>query len=164
MTPSLHSDDQADDGSGGPPAVFPASGVLIGVDYGTRRVGIAISTPDRTIASPLDVLHRSDLEVEGCYFQDLCEEYRVVGLVVGLPVHLSGDEGEKAREARAFGKWLHDVTRLPVRFWDERFTTSIANDFMLEADLSRKKRKARVDKIAAQVMLQSFLESGGIDD
>ena len=80
-------------------------------------------------------------------------------LVVGLPVHmLSGEEGEKAREARAFGEWASDVTELPVAFHDERLTTASAELLLMEAGFSKQQRKARLDKLAAQIMLQSYLD------
>ena len=94
----------------------------------------------------------------GTYLRQLVEEYRVVGLVVGLPVHMSGDEGEKAREARAFGRWAAEATGLPVTWWDERYTTVIAEEALISAGLSKKKRKQRLDKLAAQIMLQAYLD------
>jgi len=138
---------------------LPAYGALLGLDYGTKRVGIAVSTPEQTIASPLEVYGRWNEEADAAHLSELVADYRVVGLVVGLPVHMSGDEGEKAKEARLFGRWAGKVTGLPVQFWDERFTTVMANDCLKEAHLSRNQRKARLDKVAAQIMLQSFLDT-----
>jgi len=83
-----------------------------------------------------------------------------VGLVVGLPLHSSGEESDKSREARAFARWLADLTKLPVVMWDERFTTSLAQDAMIGAKLNRQKRKERVDRVAAQMILQVFLDAG----
>lgn len=94
------------------------------------------------------------------YFQRLVAAERIVGLVVGLPLHMSGDESQKSREARAFGAWLAGVTGLPVGFWDERFTSSLAQDALLAAGLKRDKRKARVDRVAAQLILQAYLDAG----
>lgn len=144
------------------PSDFPTYGVLLGLDYGTRRIGIAVSTREQTISSPLWNYTRSVPEVDAHELKALADEYRAVGLVVGLPMHMSGDEGEKAKEAREFGSWAHEVTGLPVCFWDERHTTTMADDYLRQASLSRKKRKARLDKLAAQIILQGFLERGEI--
>ena len=87
-------------------------------------------------------------------------QQRAVGLVVGLPLHSGGEESDKSREARAFAVWLAEVTKLPAVMWDERFTTSLAQDAMIGAKLNRKKRKERVDRVAAQMILQAFLDAG----
>jgi putative Holliday junction resolvase len=84
----------------------------------------------------------------------------VTGIVVGLPVHGSGQEGQKAREARQFGAWLRAITHLPVTYWDERFTTLEAERHLLDAGLTKKRRQARLDKVAAQILLQSYLDAG----
>ena len=138
----------------------PSEGVLLGLDYGTKRIGVAVSTPEQTIASPLQTYSRCSKPADAAFLEDLATQYRAVGVVVGLPVHMSGDEGGKAREARAFGEWVGRVTGLPVQFWDERFTSSIAEDFLRDAEFSRKKRKQRRDKVAAQLILQSFIDAG----
>lgn len=138
---------------------FPSEGRLLGLDYGTRRVGVALSTREQNIASPLENYTRQGEQADADYFRRIIAEYGIVGVVVGLPVHLSGDEGEKAREARQFGAWIARVTDLPVIFWDERFTSAMAEDQLLDAGLTRKRRKERLDKLAAQIMLQSFLDA-----
>ncbi|MEX0702542.1 MAG: Holliday junction resolvase RuvX [Planctomycetales bacterium] len=138
---------------------FPASGRLLGLDYGTKRVGVAVSNPDQTIASPLETWQRQDPAQEERRLRSLVEEYRIVGLVVGLPVHMSGEEGQKAGEARAFGRHAAEVAGLPLRFWDERFTSSQADEHMLAADLTRKQRKGIRDRLAAQILLQHFLDA-----
>ncbi len=137
----------------------PSKGVLLGLDFGTRRVGVAVSTPEQTIACPLETYHRRDANADAAYLKRLVAQYRVVGVVVGLPVHMSGHEGEKARQARRFGRWVHEVTGLPVQFWDERFTSSLADDVLQQGGLTRRQRKARRDKLAAQILLQSFLDA-----
>ncbi|MDA1017303.1 MAG: Holliday junction resolvase RuvX [Planctomycetota bacterium] len=137
----------------------PTQGRLIGLDYGTKRVGVAITDFHQEISSPLDTYYRHVEVTDRCYFRDLAAEYRAVGVVVGLPVHLSGIEGQKAREAREFGKWIGDCTQIPVTFWDERYTSAIAEDFLLGMELTSKKRKAVIDRLAAQIMLKSFLDS-----
>lgn len=138
---------------------FPAEGRLLGLDYGTKRVGIAISTFEQNIASPLENYTRQSENQDQNTFQKIIHEYQCKGLVVGLPVHMSGDEGQKAKEARHFGNWISEFAQIPVRFWDERYSSASAEEFLVNANVSRNKRKAYLDKLAAQIILQSFLDS-----
>jgi putative Holliday junction resolvase len=133
---------------------------LLGVDFGTVRVGLAVSDPDRKFAFPLATYHRRDEKGDATHFRKLVAEEEVGGLVVGLPLHNDGREGVKAQEARAFGAWLGGVTALPVVFWDERFTTIEAESHLWNAGLTHKKRKERRDRVAAQIMLQAYLDAG----
>ncbi|HEV3142602.1 MAG TPA: Holliday junction resolvase RuvX [Gemmataceae bacterium] len=133
---------------------------LLGVDYGSVRVGLAITDELRMIASPLATYQRRDEALDAEFFRQIVEREEVGGLVVGLPVHMSGDEGEKAAEARKFGAWLAAVTGLPVVYWDERFTTKEAEAHLRSAGLSPQRRKARRDRVAAQIILQTYLEAG----
>jgi putative Holliday junction resolvase len=133
---------------------------LLGIDYGTKRVGLAVSDADRKIASPLTTYERGDREADASFFLRLIETEEIGQLVVGLPIHLSGDESAKSTEARAFGKWLHEVTGLPVAFADERFSTVEAESALWDAGLTHKKRKARRDRLAAQILLQTYIEAG----
>jgi putative Holliday junction resolvase len=137
-----------------------AKGVLLGIDYGTVRVGIAVTDPDRIIASPLETYTRRTETADTAYFVQVATTNRAVGLVVGLPLHAGGEESDSSREAREFGAWLSQVTNLPVVFWDERFTTSLAEDALLGAKLTHKKRKERRDRVAAQMILQSYIDAG----
>jgi putative Holliday junction resolvase len=137
-----------------------AGGRLLGVDYGHVRVGLSVSDADRVIASPLATYSRRDAEQDAAWFRARAAEHQIVEIVVGLPVHLDGREGAKAAEARAFGRWLNDVTGLPVVFWDERFTTVEAEGFLTAAGLTNKRRKERRDRVAAQILLQSYLDAG----
>ncbi len=133
-------------------------GALLGLDYGSKRVGIAICNREQTIALPLATYIRRSEDEGGRYLAALVAEYQVVGIVVGLPMHMSGEEGEQAQKARRFGQWAINAIGLPVCFWDERLTTVTAERYLQQTELSRKKRKARIDQVAAQVMLQSYLE------
>jgi putative holliday junction resolvase len=137
-----------------------SAGRLLGVDYGQVRVGLASSDPDRKIAFPLDTYTRRKPEQDAVYFRTLVAEEMVAGLVVGLPMHLDGREGQKAGEARTFGNWLAAATGLPVVYWDERFTTVEAESALWSAGLTHKKRKARRDRVAAQILLQAYLDAG----
>ncbi len=138
---------------------LPTQGRLCGVDYGTVRIGVSVCDPAQTIASPLENYQRRSEKLDEQFFKTIAKEERVVGWVVGLPIHLSGDESQKSHEAREFGKWLKEKTNLPVAFFDERFTSAIAEEYLLDANLTKKKRKARMDKLAAQILLSCYLES-----
>ena len=133
---------------------------LLGVDYGSVRVGLAVSDPDRKIAFPLTTYERRGRDQDKAFFRRVVGEEQIGGLVVGLPVHTDGREGRKAAEARAFGGWLGEVTGLPVVFWDERFTTVEAESALWQAGLTHKKRKERRDRVAAQMLLQAYLDAG----
>jgi putative holliday junction resolvase len=135
-------------------------GRTAGIDYGHVRIGIAISNPERTIASPLENYTRGNIEQDAKRFRRLVAEERIVLFVVGLPLHLDGGESPKSLEARNFGKWLAETTGVPVEFFDERFTSVEAEQALLSADMTRKRRKKRMDMLAAQIMLSGYLEAG----
>jgi putative Holliday junction resolvase len=133
---------------------------ILAIDYGTKRIGLAISDRDRRIASPLEMYERKDAAQDARYFQRVVTEEKVELLVLGLPVHTTGTEGQKARETRAFGDWLKQTTGLPLVHRDERFTTVEAESLLWDAGLSHKQRKQRRDMLAAQILLQSYLDAG----
>jgi putative Holliday junction resolvase len=141
-------------------APLPPRGRLLGVDFGTVRVGLSVSDADRIISSPLATHTRNGDASDAAFFTKLVASEGLVGLVVGLPLHTGGEEGIKAKEARAFGAWLAGVTNLPVVFWDERYTTAAADGAMRDAGLNHRKRKDRRDRVAAQIILQAFLDAG----
>jgi putative holliday junction resolvase len=141
------------------PPQEPTAGRVAGVDYGHVRIGIAISDTDRTIASPLENYNRRGLEQDAQRFRRLVAEEGVMLFVVGLPIHLDGRESEKSLEARQFGAWLGQTTGVPVEFFDERFTSHEAEQLLLAAELTKKRRKKRMDMLAAQIMLSAYLES-----
>jgi putative Holliday junction resolvase len=136
-----------------------SSGRIAAIDYGTVRIGIAISDPQRSIASPYENYTRRGPQADAKRFQRLVAEEDIKLFVVGLPVHLSGLESQKSLEARRFGQWLAEATGVPVEFFDERYTTSEAEQFLIGFDVPRKKRKALLDKLAAQILLTAYLES-----
>jgi len=143
---------------------FPATGRLAGVDYGTVRIGIAVTDRDRRLASPYENYTRGGPKADTNYFCRIAIEEGIVGFVVGLPVHTSGEESQKSIEARQFGAWLTEVTGLPVRYFDERFTSVEAERYLLDAQMTRKKRKKRLDMLAAQIMLAAYLESSRLSE
>jgi putative holliday junction resolvase len=140
------------------------TGRLLGVDFGVKRVGLAVSDPDRIIASPLVTYERIEIGVDATYFRNLVADERIAEIVVGLPVHSDGREGVKANEARAYGTWLAQTTGLPVQFWDERFSTAQAETALWNAGLTHQKRKDRRDRVAAQMILQAYIEAGCPND
>jgi putative Holliday junction resolvase len=137
------------------------SGRIAGVDFGTVRIGIAITDPEGKIASPLENYTRRSQAHDAEHFRRLVADEGVARFVVGLPVHLDGRESEKSVEARRFGQWLAEATGVPVEFFDERFTSREAEQLLLGAELTKKRRKKRLDMLAAQIMLVAYLESRG---
>jgi putative Holliday junction resolvase len=147
-------------------------GRIAGIDYGTVRIGVAVSDPGRAMASPLETHDRGGEAADADYFRKLVDREDVHLFVVGLPIHLSGEESQKSHEARRFGQWLGEVTGIEVEYFDERFSSRQADAFLHEGGLTRKRRKKRRDMLAAQVMLAAYLESSrhgrqdvsGLDD
>jgi putative Holliday junction resolvase len=131
---------------------------LIGIDVGSRTLGLALSDTTRKIASALVTLRRSKLAADLGRLLDLAAEHGVGGFVVGLPLNMDGTEGPRAQATRAFVRHLAKLTTLPILCWDERLSTAAAERVLLEADASRRRRAAVVDKVAATVILQSALD------
>lgn len=135
-------------------------GRILGLDFGTKRVGAAVSDPRRSIATPLEVYQRRDPVQDARHYLALVEENEVERIVVGLPVHLTGREGTSASLARTWGDWLARETGLPVVYYDERYTTSDAEDSLIAAGFKASKRKGLRDMLAARLLLQNYLDDG----
>jgi len=136
--------------------------VVLGIDYGSRRVGLAISDPDAKIATGLPTLERATPAADIIEpLRRLCREHGVERIVVGVPINMNGSLGQRARLSLEFAERLREALGIDVGTWDERLTTRQADRAMLEADLSRKKRKRRRDRLAAQLLLQSYLDAKG---
>ncbi|HMO84863.1 MAG TPA: Holliday junction resolvase RuvX [Lacipirellulaceae bacterium] len=133
---------------------------IAGIDFGTVRIGIATADLAVGIAGPYETYARRSEALDAQYFRRLATEERIGRFVVGLPVHTSGNESQKSREARAFGAWLHEITGVPVEYFDERYTSAEAEAMLLDAGLTKKRRKERLDQLAAQIMLTAYLEAG----
>jgi len=133
---------------------------VLGVDYGAVRVGLAVSDPERKFSFPLEVRQRRGRDEDAAFFRALVEREEIGSVVVGLPVHLDGRESRESAQARAYGAWLAQVTGLPVSHYDERFTSVQAEGALWDAGLTHAKRKQRRDKVAAQMMLQAYLDAG----
>jgi putative Holliday junction resolvase len=134
---------------------------IAGIDYGTKRIGVALADEAVGIATPHSTCHRQGEDADRRFFLDLVANEGIDRFIVGLPVHLDGHESQKSFEARQFGEWLHAVTNVPVEFFDERFTTVEADAILNATPLTKKRRMLRRDQLAAQIMLSAYLESGG---
>src|SRR5579875_1147665 len=133
---------------------------VLGIDFGTRRVGAAVSDPRRKIATPLEVYERRDAAQDARHYRALVAEHDVDLVVIGLPLHTSGQEGTSAKQARAWGSWLAMETGLAVVYHDERFSTVDAEERLIAAGVKRQGRKQRRDMLAAQILLQHYLDAG----
>jgi putative Holliday junction resolvase len=133
---------------------------ILGLDFGTRRVGAALSDPRGLIATPLEVYQRRDKVQDARHYQELVTEHEVDRIVVGLPLHTGGGEGTSAAQAREWGGWLGEVTGLPIVFHDERYTTVDAEDLLRAAGVRLARRAGKRDMLAAQILLQNYLDAG----
>lgn len=133
-------------------------GRLLGLDFGTVRVGAAISDVLGTIAQPLPFFPAGNRKACVAAIAQLCRERGVTRIVLGLPRHLDGREGDSSAHARQFGTAVGAATGLPVDFLDERLTTVAAERLLIAADLSREKRRQKVDSLAAAMLLQDYLD------
>ena len=131
---------------------------LIGLDLGTKTIGLALSDPGRHIASPLETIRRVKFTPDAARLRLLCETHRIGGLVVGLPLNMDGSEGPRAQSTRAFVRNLSVILPLPHVFFDERLSTAVVTRALIEADASRARRSQLVDKLAAAYILQGCLD------
>jgi putative Holliday junction resolvase len=133
---------------------------VLGLDFGTKRVGAALSDPGGRIASPLEVYERKDCARDARHYQALIREHAIDRIVIGLPLRGAGEEGAAAARAREWGRWLAQVTERPVVFFDERHTTCEAEDLLRAAGVRPSRRVGKRDMLAAQILLQSYLDAG----
>lgn len=136
-------------------------GRFIGIDGGTKTLGLALSDVTRTIASPLETIRRTKFTADAARLLSLAREHGVVGLVLGLPRNLDGTEGPRAQATRALSRNLNKLSALPILLWDERLTTAEAERMLIDADQTRKRRGEVIDKLAATIILQSALDRLG---
>lgn len=138
--------------------LLPPVARLIGVDPGSRTLGLALSDVTRMIASPLETIRRTKFAADSARLLALATMHEAAGLVVGLPANLDGGEGPRAQSARAFARNVNRLSALPILLWDERWSTAAAERTLLEADASRRRRAEVIDKLAATVILQGALD------
>jgi putative Holliday junction resolvase len=139
-------------------ALMPERGSLLGLDLGTKTIGVAVSDPDRKLAAPVVTIARARFASDAERLLKLAEERRAVGFVLGLPLNMDGSEGPRAQATRAFARNLAKLTALPIALWDERLSTAAVERVLIEADASRRKRKAVIDQHAAAYILQGALD------
>jgi putative Holliday junction resolvase len=131
---------------------------LIGIDLGTKTIGLALSDVERRIATPLETVKRVKFTPDAQQIKTLAERHEVGGLVFGLPLNMDGTEGPRSQATRAFARNLKPILPLPILFWDERMSTMVVTRTLLDADTSRAKRADVVDKMAAAYILQGALD------
>ncbi len=136
-------------------------GRLLGLDYGSRRIGVAVSDPLGITAQPLPPIRRQSDEKDIEAIAATVRQYEVAGVVLGLPLHLDGGEGVQAKKAIRFGEKIRERIGLPVETWDERLTTAQAERHLIESGVSRGKRKEVRDSLAAVFILQGVLDFRG---
>ena len=139
-------------------AQFGARGALIGLDLGTKTIGVAVSDPDRRLATGVETIARKNFTADARRILALADERAAVGFVLGLPINMDGSEGPRAQSTRAFARNLAKLTDLPIAFWDERLSTAAVERELIAADVSRAKRAAVIDEHAAMFILQGALD------
>ena len=137
---------------------LPRGARLLGLDLGSKTIGLALSDVDRMIASPLETIRRRRFTQDAASLVGAAQRHGVAGLVLGLPRNMDGTEGPAAQSARSFARNLERLTPLPVAFWDERLSTAAVSRMLIEADASRARRAVLVDKLAAAYILQGALD------
>ena len=137
---------------------WPERGALIGLDLGTKTIGVAVCDPDRRLATGVETIARKTFTVDAQRVLSLAAERRAVGYVLGLPINMDGSEGPRAQSTRAFARNLARRTELPIALWDERLSTAAVERELIAADVSRKKRAAVIDQHAAAFILQGALD------
>jgi putative Holliday junction resolvase len=139
-------------------AHLPARGALIGLDLGTKTIGVAASDPDRSIATAVETIARKTFTADAQRLLTLAAERSAVGIVLGLPINMDGSEGPRAQSTRAFARNLAKLTDLPIALWDERLSTAAVERALIAADVSRARRAAVIDQHAAMYILQGALD------
>jgi len=138
--------------------LLPPRGALIGLDLGTKTIGVATSDPDRRLATGVETIARKTFSADAKRLMELAAERNAAGFVLGLPINMDGSEGPRAQATRAFARNLARLTELPIGLWDERLSTAAVERDLIAADVSRQKRAAVIDQHAAAYILQ-----GGLD-
>ena len=137
---------------------LPSRGRLIGIDLGSKTIGLALSDLERRIATPLRTLKRTTFKREAAELIPIFAEFDVVGVILGLPLDLEGRDTPRSQSTRAFARNLSSAVDLPIGFWDERFSTAVVTRSLIENDVSRKRRAEVVDRMAAAYILQGALD------
>jgi putative Holliday junction resolvase len=139
-------------------AALPPTGALMGLDLGTKTIGVAVSDGLRSVATPLETIKRRKFGLDAARLTEIIAHRALVGLVLGLPRNMDGSEGPRCQSTRAFARNLTRLSDLPITYWDERLSTVAAERALLEADTSRKRRAEVIDHVAASYILQGLLD------
>jgi putative Holliday junction resolvase len=137
---------------------WPPRGALLGLDLGSKTIGVAVSDPDRKLAAGVETIARKNFTADAHRLLALAAQRAAVGLVLGLPVNMDGSEGPRAQSTRAFARNLAKLTELPIALWDERLSTAAVERDLIAVDVSRSKRAAVIDQHAAAFILQGALD------
>ena len=137
---------------------LPLRGALLGLDLGTKTIGVATSDAERRLATTVETIARKTFTADARRVIELANERRCAGFVLGLPLNMDGSEGPRAQSARAFARNFSKLTELPIALWDERLSTVAVERELIAADASRKKRAAVIDQHAAVFILQGALD------
>jgi len=137
---------------------LPPRGALLGLDLGTKTIGVAICDPDRKLATGVETIARKNFTTDARRVLALAAERSAIGFVLGLPVNMDGSEGPRAQSTRAFARNFARLTELPIALWDERLSTAAVERELIAADVSRAKRAAVIDEHAAMFILQGALD------
>lgn len=139
-------------------AQWPSRGALLGLDLGTKTIGVAVSDPDRRLATGVETIARKTFTADAARLMALGNERRICGFVLGLPINMDGSEGPRAQSTRAFARNFAKLTALPIGLWDERLSTSAVERELIANDVSRAKRANIIDEHAAIFILQGALD------
>ena len=139
-------------------ALWPARGALVGLDLGTKTIGVAVSDPDRRLATGVETVQRKAFKADAARLLKIASERQAVGFVLGLPINMDGSEGPRAQSTRAFARNLAGLTGLAIAFWDERLSTAAVERELIAQDVSRARRAEVIDQHAAIFILQGALD------
>ncbi|MCK1721095.1 Holliday junction resolvase RuvX [Bradyrhizobium sp. 141] len=137
---------------------WPARGALVGLDLGTKTIGVAVSDPDRRLATGVETVQRKQFKQDAARLLAIAAERKAAGFVLGLPINMDGSEGPRAQSTRAFARNLAGLTALPIGLWDERLSTAAVERELIGMDVSRAKRAEVIDEHAAIFILQGALD------
>ena len=139
-------------------AHWPERGALVGLDLGTKTIGVAVSDPDRKLATAVETIQRKAFKADAARLFVIAAERKAVGFVLGLPINMDGSEGPRAQSTRAFARNLSGLTELAIALWDERLSTSAVERQLIANDVSRARRAEVIDQHAAIFILQGALD------
>ncbi|MBR1128170.1 Holliday junction resolvase RuvX [Bradyrhizobium iriomotense] len=137
---------------------WPERGALVGLDLGTKTIGVAVSDPDRRLATGVETIQRKQFKQDAARLLAIAAERKAAGFVLGLPINMDGSEGPRAQSTRAFARNLAGLTALPIGLWDERLSTAAVERELIGMDVSRAKRAEVIDEHAAIFILQGALD------